>query len=44
VATSFSSINMESSLDYMMGGTLMTMVDHWSSCVFKKDSDPSGMG
>ncbi len=43
-ATSFSLINMESSLDYVTGGMLTSMVDRWSSRVFKKDSDPSGMG
>ncbi len=43
-ATSFSSINMESSFDYMTGGTLTLTVDQWSSRVFKKDADSSGMG
>lgn len=43
-ATSFSSIDMESSSDYMTGGTLTSTVDRWSSRVFKKDADPSGMG
>ena len=43
-ATSFSSIDMESSSDYVTGGTLTSTVDRWSSRVFKKDSDPSGMG
>jgi hypothetical protein len=43
-ATSFSSIDMESSSDYMTGGTLTSTVDCWSSRVFKKDVDPSGMG
>jgi hypothetical protein len=43
-ATSFSLIDMESSLDYITGGTLTSMVDQWSSRVFKKDSDPLGMG
>jgi hypothetical protein len=43
-ATSFSSIDMESSSNYMTGGTLMSTVDWWSSWVFKKDADPSGMG
>jgi hypothetical protein len=42
--TSFSSIDMESSSDYMTGGTLTSTVDCWSSRVFKKDADPSGMG
>jgi hypothetical protein len=35
---------MESSSDYMTGGTLTAMVNKWSSRVFKKDADPSGMG
>jgi hypothetical protein len=35
---------MESSSDYMTGGTLTATVDKWSSSVFKKDADPSGMG
>ncbi len=35
---------MESSLDYVTGGMLTSTVDRWSSRVFKKDSDPSGMG
>jgi hypothetical protein len=43
-ATSFSSIDMESSLDYITGGTLTSTVDRWSSRVCKKDSNPSGMG
>jgi hypothetical protein len=43
-ATSFSLIDMESSLDYVTGGMLMSTVDRWSSRVFKKDSDPSRMG
>ena len=43
-ATSFSTIDMESSSDYMTGGTLTATVDKWSSRVFKKDADPSGMG
>jgi hypothetical protein len=41
---SFSSIDMESSSDYMHGGMLMSTVDWWSSRVLKKDADPSGMG
>jgi hypothetical protein len=28
----------------MTGGTLTSTVDRWSSRVFKKDSDPSGLG
>jgi hypothetical protein len=28
----------------MTGGTLTAMVDKWSSRVFKKDADTSGMG
>ncbi len=43
-ATIFSSIDMESSLDYMTGGSLTSTVDKWSSCVLIKESDPSGMG
>jgi hypothetical protein len=43
-ATSFSSINMESSSDYMTGGMLTSTVDRWSSHVFNKDSDSLGMG
>jgi hypothetical protein len=43
-ATSFSSIDLESSSDYMTGGMLTSVVDRWSPRVFKKDSDPSGMG
>jgi hypothetical protein len=43
-ATSFSTIDMESSSDYMTGGTLTATVDKWSSRVIKKDADPSGMG
>jgi hypothetical protein len=43
-ATSFSLIDMESSSDYVTGGMLTAMVDRWSSRVFKKYSDPSGMG
>lgn len=43
-ATSFSSIEMESSSDYMTGGTLTSIVDKWSSRVSKKENDPSGMG
>jgi hypothetical protein len=43
-ATSFFLIDMETSLDYITGGTLTSMVDRWSSRVCKKDSDPSGMG
>ena len=35
---------MESSSDYVTGGTLTSTVDRWSSRVSKKDSDPSGMG
>jgi hypothetical protein len=44
VATSFSSIDMESSLDYITGGTLTPTVDQCSSQVFAKDADLSGMG
>jgi hypothetical protein len=40
----FLNIEMESSSDYMTGGTLTLMVDKWSSGVFKKQPDPSGMG
>jgi hypothetical protein len=43
-ATIFSSINMESSSDYMTGGTLTSTVDKWSACVLTKESNPSGMG
>jgi hypothetical protein len=43
-ATSFSSIDMESSRDYMTGGMLTSSVDKWSSQVFDKNSNPSGMG
>jgi hypothetical protein len=32
-------IDMESSLDYITGGTLTSTVDWWSSQVCKKDSD-----
>jgi hypothetical protein len=35
---------MELSLDYMTGGTLTSTVDKWSSRVYKKQPDPSGMG
>jgi hypothetical protein len=35
---------MESSSDYMTGGTLTSTVDKWSSRVLTKESDPSGMG
>jgi hypothetical protein len=42
-ATFFSSIDMESSSDYMTGGTLTSTVNCWSSWLFKKDVDPSGM-
>jgi hypothetical protein len=44
VATIFSSIDMESSSDYMTGGTLTSTVDKWSSRVLTKESDPSSMG
>lgn len=43
-STSFSSIDMESSWDYMTGGMLTSSVDKWSSQVFDKNSNPSGMG
>jgi hypothetical protein len=43
-ATIFSSIDMESSLDYMTGGTLTSTVDKWGSRVLTKESNPSGMG
>jgi hypothetical protein len=43
-ATSLSSIDMESMSDYITGGTLTSTVNKWSSCVFKKESNPSGMG
>jgi hypothetical protein len=43
-ATSFCLIDMEPSLDYVTGGMLTSTVDRWSSGVFKKDSDPLGMG
>ncbi len=43
-ATTFSAIEMESSSDYMTGGTLTSTVDKWSSQVYKKQPDPSGMG
>jgi hypothetical protein len=35
---------MESSSDYINSGMLTSTVDQWSSQVFKKDADPSGMG
>jgi hypothetical protein len=41
--TLFLSINMESSSNYMTWGTLMLSVDWWSSWIFKKDADLSGM-
>jgi hypothetical protein len=44
VATSFSSINMESSMDYITCSTLSSTVGWCSSQVFAKDADPSGMG
>jgi hypothetical protein len=44
VATSFSSIDMKSSLDYITCSTLSSTVGQWSSQVFAKDADPSGMG
>jgi hypothetical protein len=34
---------MESSSDYITGGTLTATVDKWSSRVFKKDADTSGI-
>ena len=43
-ATTFSSIEMESSSDYMTGGTITSTVGKWSSRVHKKQPDPSGMG
>jgi hypothetical protein len=44
VATSFSSIDMESLSDYITGSTLTSTVDRWSSREFVKDADPSVMG
>jgi hypothetical protein len=41
---SYSSIDMESSSDYMNGGMITSKVDWWSSRVFRKDADPSSMG
>jgi hypothetical protein len=43
-ATSLSSIDMESMSDCMTGSALTSTVDKWSSHVFKKESNPSGMG
>jgi hypothetical protein len=43
-ATTFSAIEMESSSDYMTGGTLTSTVDKRSSRVYKKQPDSSGMG
>jgi hypothetical protein len=43
LASSFLLIEMESSSDYMTGGTLTSTVDKWGSQVFKRESDPSGM-
>lgn len=43
-ATLFLLIEMESSSDYMTGGTLTSTVDKWSLRVFKRESDPSGKG
>jgi hypothetical protein len=42
--TSFSSIDVESSSDYLTGGTLTSAVGNWSSRVANKEVDPSGMG
>ena len=42
-ATSFASIDMESSSDFTTGGTLTSIVDKWSSRVTMKEIDPSGM-
>jgi len=42
--TAVSSIDMDSSSNYMTGGTLTSAVEGWSSRVSKKDVDPSGMG
>jgi hypothetical protein len=42
-ATIFLSIDMETSSDYMTGGTLISTVDNWSSRVLTKESNPSDM-
>jgi hypothetical protein len=42
--TSFLSIDLESSSDYLTGRTLTLAVDNWSYQVKEKEADPSGMG
>jgi hypothetical protein len=42
--TSFSSIHLKSSSDYLTGGTQTLAVNSWKSQAVKKEQTPSGMG